>query len=590
MSEKKTSLRSKHIIQTLMILGILIFINIIASFKFGRLDLTTDQRHSLKDNTIKLLKEEASFNDVVYIKIYLGGELPAEFDKLRVSVKEKLDEMRIYAGDKIEYDIIDPFEGEDEKAHQEILSQLQDKGLRPVFGRVAEKGGIKEQTIIPEALFIYKGGKEIAVPLIKLNTTNPTPEHIHSAILNLEFVVTSAIRKLISIKKPVVAFLEGHGELDHNETYLIRQSLKEHYQVKNIVIESKLRALDTVDVLIIAKPEDPFHDKEKFVIDQFIMKGGKVMWMLDPVNEYVDTLYSKGQTIGLARKLNLKDQLFRYGVNISRPNLVIDKKCSPIWSPIHRQVVWWNFFPLLDPSDPGSVIDRSHPIVNNIDPIKTEYASALELTQSPEIRKTPLLKTSGKSVMLNPPVRIDYRLSDVNNKEEKYMGVNNRPHQLIGVLLEGEFPSVYKNRLAPEFEKRIQKEAGNYKIKSKSQPTKMIVIGDGDIAKNTIRARNVQGETRPYPVPLELNEYQSAPGFGGIRYGNKDFIMNAVDYLLGDESLIAARSRKTVRKLDTTKVKKERTFWQVANLAIPAVLVILFGVAQYFIRRSKYQR
>ena len=572
-----------------MVFGILIFLNVIASFKFGRIDLTSDKRHSLKGSTIELLTENSELNDVVYVKIYLGGELPGEFDKLRTAVKEKLDEIRVYAGDKIEYDIINLFEVNDPKAEKEILEQLEEKGMRPIVGEVVKKGSTTRQIIVPEAEFIYKN-KTIPVPLIKLNTTKPSPESIHAATLNLEFIITSTIRRLITVKRPTVAFLEGHEELDRNETIMIENNLKEYYDVKRLTIENKLRALDTVDVLIIAKPKNPFQEKEKFVIDQFIMRGGKVMWLIDPVDEHIDTLYAQGTTLGLKRNLNLKDQLFKYGVRISNHNIVIDKKCAPVGSPLHRKVVWWNFFPLLDPSDPNSGIDITHPIINNIDPIKTEYASAIELVESPGVIKTPLLKSSDKTVLDYPPVRIDFRFADINNEDEKYAGVNNKPYQTIGVLLEGSFTSVYKNRLAPEFQERIQKDSVGYEILSESVPNKMLVVGDGDIIKNAYRGQNVQGQMRYMHLPIEINEYGNVPEFSGLRYGNKDFILNAVDYMLGDQTVIASRSRKTVRKLDTERVKKERTFWQVANLAIPTFLVILFGIAQYFIRRMKYQR
>ena len=569
MNKNKNTNKKNSLISIIVVIGLVFFINIISQNFFFRLDFTTDKRFSLKEETISLLQNK--LDKPLYFEIYLDGEFPSDLQKLRRAIQEKLDEYKIYAGDNIQYQFINPFEDDTKK--KEVFQELKQKGLYPVTYSTKDEGNLTKHFAYPGAVIRYGLGEEKS--LMFMNTASNKMamlQKVETAINDLEYNLNYAIRKVITPVAKKIVFLEGHGELDKHETWSIEQRLSEFYQVDRLAINNNIHALDFIDLLVIAKPMKPFTEKDKYIIDQFIMSGKKVIWMVDGIQMQRDSLLKNFETQGLALDVNLRDQLFKYGARINN-DAILDQTCSPIYSTYHKDVMPWNFYPML--------LNRNfHPIINNIDPIKTEYISTVDTIETPQITKTPLLMSSGQTLVQKPVLRINFGIVEFYNNGKPFSIENNKPFQKLGWLLEGEFESLFKGRLSKQYKDQSNKTL----IREKSRPTKMIVIGDGDIIKNEVRVREENGAIRREYLPIYANPF----GITEIRYGNQNFFMNAVDYLLGEEGLISSRSVITVRHLDKQKVTASKTSWTIFNIAFPPFLILLFGSVIYFIRKKKY--
>ena len=559
MSAKRIS-----IFQLFIALVIIVLVNVLGSFVFHRFDLTSEKRYSLSPATKDLLE---NLDDVVLVKVYLEGEFPAGFKRLRNETKEMLDEFRAYAGDNIQYEFINPSESSDEKKRNEVYRHLFKQGLQPTNLTVKEESGKKEQVIFPGAIFTYKG-KDIPVQLLKSRLGVGSEEVLNSSIQQLEYEFSNCIRKLSNPIKLNVAFIKGHGELDQKHTSDIAHSLDEYYSLREITINENIHALEKFDAIVIAKPDSAFSEKDKFIIDQFVMRGGKIMWFIDPVNADMDSLQNKmGMTFGIANPVNLDDMLFKYGVRLNE-NLVQDLQSAPI--PIvtgyngtmpQQGLFPWYYMPLIVP-------ENVHPIVNNLNAIKFEFASTIDTIGNPGVRKTILLRTSKYTKVLNAPVRISLSIVQQEPKQEQF----SRRFQPVAVLLEGKFESVFKNRISPTI-------AGSQELQYKdlSVPTKMIVVSDGDVIKNGV----AKSSGKVYPLGFDRYTNQT--------YGNTNFILNSMNYLTDNSGLISIRSRElTLRLMDKELLKNDRTFWQLLNTLLPVALIIVFGLVQFYLRRKKY--
>lgn len=542
---------------------IILLLNFVGSFVFHRFDLTSEKRYTLSDATKKLLSE---INDVVYVKVYLDGEFPAGFKRLRNETKEMLDEFRAYSNDNIEYEFIDPSVSDNKKQQNEIYKQLYDKGLEPTNLEVKEESGTTQQIIWPAALVTYKG-RELPWQLLKTQMGQSSEGQLNNSIQALEYEFASVVRNLSTAIRPQIGFIEGHGELDTLETYDIAAALSDFYIVKRVEIKQQLKALDGFKAIVIAKPDTAFSDQDKFIIDQFIMKGGKVLWVFDPLYTPVDSLSRRGNTVAIPYELGIDKMLYKYGVRVN-DKMLLDVQCSAI--PINKalkgqqprfELMPWIFSPLLNPLN-------DHPIVKNLDIIKTDFASTIDTIEVKGIKKTILLQSSKYSKTLVQPVRVDLNYLRYPIDEKQF----NDPYQNVAVLLEGEFESVFKNRLPPEI-------ANDSAIgfKSNGKKSAMIVIADGDIIRN-----DVQYSTKK-PYPLGFDKYTNRT------YGNRNFILNCVNYLCDDSGLLSVRARElTLRLLDKKKVKNEGTKWKVINTAVPLILVLVFGLIYYYVRKRKY--
>lgn len=576
----KLALESRKKIQKIpFITGFLsiLFLNIICHYKFARFDLTTEKRHTLAASTIKFLNEKLV--DVAYFKIFLSGNLPADLKRIEREVREKLDEMKAYTGDKIQYTFFNIDELETDEERNQLYADLYKKKLNYSILQYEEKGALQEKIIFPGALITY-GDK--TQPVQFFNTGYLFKDRnlqflADATINNIEYILMDGLRKVERPSKPSIAIIQGHDEADKHQLGIAYKSLIEYYNIDFVEINNKINALNEYKGAIIVQPQKPFSEKDKFIIDQFIMNGGRVAWFIDPIEVWEDTLYYKGQTFALARNLNLDDQLFNYGVRINK-NLVIDKICAPIAIPGYPgNAHEWYFYPVIMP---GS----KHPITRNLNPIKLTYASTLDAVgEDKAITKTPLLTTSDNSLYYNSPVRINYGIIELKDN----LWVNSKGPQIVGMLLEGEFKSVFANRLAPEFVN-----SPDYKFKEKSRATKMLVIGDGNIIINKVEKENKNGQENIKYLKLNVDPLIKNPdGTAKSVYGNREFLMNAIDYLMGDDELIDIRQRTiSVRRLNYDKITAERSKWQFINVGFPVLLLIAFGIVQNYYRRKKYAK
>ncbi len=573
---KRKNIKQNSIIQILLGIVIIILVNIISSFVFTRFDLTSEKRYSLSDATKELLSD---LDDIVYFKVYLDGDFPAGFKRLRNETKEMLDEFRAY-NDNIQYEFINPSKNQDPKERNDTYLLLIERGLNPTDLQVKTKKGTSQQIIFPGALVTYKS-KEIPLELLKTQMGIPPEAVLNNSIQALEFNITNTIKKLSVINKPEIAIIEGHGELDKYKMADITNTLSEYYNVERIEINGQLNSLaersniDSVktriknkyEAIIIAKPDSAFSDKDKFIIDQFIMRGGKVLWLIDPVFACMDSIQNSESTVGINNELNLEDQLFKYGVRINS-DLVMDLNALPI--PLRTGQIGnqpqidffpWYFFPIITPL-------IKHPIVNNLNAIKTEFVSSIDTIEVSGIKKTILLKTSPYSRIVYTPALISLNIL----REEPDENIYNKPGQPVAVLLEGEFESAFKNIISPVIAN--DKEIG---FLEKGVPNKMVVISDGDIIKNQLHIP--QG----YPLPLGYDQFTRQT------FGNKELILNVMNYLCDDSGLVSIRSRELkLRLLDKTKIANNKLFWQLLNTLLPVLLVIIFGIIWAWVRRRRY--
>ncbi|MCF8304131.1 MAG: gliding motility-associated ABC transporter substrate-binding protein GldG [Bacteroidales bacterium] len=581
MSEKKKkNIKRENIFQLLLSIVIIILLNVIGSYWYTRFDLTSENRYSLSDATKEMVEE---LDDIVYFKVYLEGEFPAGFKRLRNETREMLNEFRAY-NNNIQYEFIDPSAQDTEEERRKVYEQLVRQGLNPTDLQVRDKGGQSQQIVFPGALVSYKN-KTLPLELLQSQQGKPPQEVLNNSIQELEYNIANVIQKLVIDSKPKVAFITGHGELAKNYVEDVTNALGEYYQVERVKTAGKIYSLaerDTVneatgemavrnkfEAIIIAQPDSAFSEKDKYIIDQFLMRGGKALWLIDPVHATMDSLQRSGETVAVAKEMNLNDQLFKYGVRLN-DNLVLDLNALPI--PIvtgrmgnqpKQEFLPWYFFPILNPSS-------DHPIVKNLNAIKSEFISSLDTIGQPNIKKTFLLHTSNYTQVREAPVYVSLQLMQNPPDERAYTD----PPQPVAVLLEGVFESLYRNRIAKEI-----KENEAFGFREMSDTTKMIVVADGDIIKNQLHY------SKGYPLPLGYDQYTRRT------FGNKDFILNAMNYLVEESGLVTVRSKDfRLRMLDKTKVQQEKLQWQLINTIIPVMLVVIFGLIQTYVRRRKYTK
>jgi len=565
--------KSRDLSRFALFIAIVILVNIIGGLKFFRIDLTSEKRYTLSDATINLLE---SVQDVMLVKVYLEGDFPAGFQRLETEAKQMLDEFRAY-NPNIQYTFIDPSNNETEEETNELYKQLQFKGLKPYQLSIKNNDGNSVKTIFPGAVLNY--GEKEAAALLLLDQLGAVPEkQINNSIENLEFTLANSIRSLVSDDKPLVGFLQGHGELGPREIADFAKSISANYRVDlfNIrefksdssgasinLAEQQVR-MNRFDALIISKPQKAFTDLDKYLLDQFIMNGGKTLWLLDAAAASMDSLSAASQfmSLPLFDRLQLNDLLFKYGARVNT-DLVTDLVAAGVSD--QKKIRPWVYFPMVMPQ-------VSHPIAKDLNAVWLRFASSIDTVIARGIKKTVLLKSSPYSARLatphivslaklyNPPPRGQFRESGVP----------------LAVLLEGKFTSAFKNRLSPKAE------AGLLKTKEESSQNQMLVVADGDIILNQFNVVN-PNIPKGAPLPLGYDQYTNT------QYGNKDFLVNSLDYMLDDQGLIAIRSRELkIRLLDLERVKEERLFWQLINTLIPAILIVLMAAVNTWWRRKKY--
>ena len=574
----KKDLRRSHWIELGAGVLIVIFVNVIGYYLFVRLDLTSEKRYTLSKSTKTLLKK---VDEPVLFRVYLEGEFPADFKRLQNETKEMLNQFRAY-NKNIQYEFVNPNNFDDPQERQVFYQKLAQKGIQPTQIQVSTGNGVTTQVLIPAADVMYKGS-ETSIQLLQSQKYVDQSQLLNNSIQSLEYVLSNAIRALSRSMKPTVAFMRGHGELPLPNLSDIIGSLYEYYTLDTVRMEENINSLTTrtlnpkdstyqfhnkYDLIIIAKPTRPFSDRDLYILDQYVMYGGKLLWLVDPLDADLDSLAHAGQAVATRYPLNIEEMLFTYGARIN-PDLVMDIRCRPIPMTVGMvgdkpqiQFQPWLYFPEIVPLS-------SHPIVRNLDLIKTDFLSSIDLIDN-DIEKTVLLTTSEFSRVKNAPSIYDLNEAKIEPDRRLF----NRQNIPVAVLLEGRFKSMFRNRLTPDF---TELPAMGYREVGDS--TRMIVISDGDIIKNRFNYNDGTG------FPLGYDFYTEA------MYANKELLLNCVDYLVGDDGAIASRSRDIkIRKLNVMKLKEERTKYQLINILLPSGIILLASIAIIIIRRKQYRK
>ena len=574
--KKRKNLKRSHWLEMGVATLIVISVNVIDHFLYARLDLTSEKRYTLSDSTKDLLK---TIDEPLLYRVYLDGEMPSDFKRLQNETKEMLNQLRAY-NRNISYEFVNPNSFGTDEERRVFFQKLGEKGIQPAQVQMKGENGVTSMLLLTAADVFYKG-RETTVQLLQNQQYVGQADLLNNSIQNLEYALTSPVRSLSQGMKQSIGFLQGQGELNGGVLYDIQRSLQEFYSLDYVTIDGQIQSLTShhknskdstyrfinkFDLLIVAKPTETFSEKDLFILDQYIMYGGKVLWLIDPLNAEIDSLATRGQMLATRYPLGLDEMLFNYGVRVN-PNVLMDIRCRPIPLPVgmvgetpQYRFCPWYYFPEIVPLS-------EHPIVRNLDLIKTDFVSSIDLIDN-DIKKTVLLTSSEYTRVKNAPALIDLNDARVEPDQRLY----NKSRLPVAVLLEGEFKSTWRNRLTPEL---TSSDAIGYREVSK--PTKMIVISDGDVIKNRYDAE----KDMVYPVGYD--------SYTRTLYANKELLLNAVNYLVGDEGLMDSRSRSiTLRKLDENKSRERRSFYQVINIIVPLLLLGAAGAVIIIVRKKKY--
>jgi len=560
-----TTSKKKNLKNLGAIFLLLLVINGVGSQFFHRFDLTQDHRYTLSQTSLNILKD---IKDPLIIDVFLKGQFPGEFKKLQTETQQILEEFKAY-NKNITFQFVNPIENDEER--DTIMQSFIERGLTPVNVTVDDKGKQTQEVVFPWAIATYNG-KSTKVPLLKNIMGASTAEKVVSSVQHLEYAFSNAFNTISKAKEKKVAVIKGNGEIrDLLMADFIKQ-VRENYFIGTFTLDSvakkpneSLAYLKKYDLAIIAKPTEKFTDEEKLVLDQFVMNGGKTLWLVDQVNIEMDSLYNdSGATLAFPFDLNLNDMFFKYGVRIN-PTLVKDVMATPIalatgekGSATQYTQYPWFYSPLIYPS-------AKNPIVSNVDALKFEFTNGMDTLKN-GIKKTVLLQSSPYSKLVGTPVEINLNMVSERPEQSEFKNTGNIP---LAVLLEGKFHSVYENRVMPFAEKTFQAQGKN---------NKMIVISDGDLIRNQLD-KNYQ--------PLELG-YDK---WTNKLYGNKEFLMNCVNYLLDDTGLINIRSKEVnLPLLDKEKVYTSYTRTQAITIGLPIVILVVFGFVFTYLRKRKYAK
>ena len=557
--------------------AVLTVLIVLGQLVHGDVDLTAEKRHTLAAGTTELLEE---LQDDVIVTCYLTGKLPQEWKRLETEVESLLQRMSRASDRRLTFQFVDLYAIDDPQTIGQNEQALFERGLK--FSRIAfeENGKQSFQTIWPGAMISYRG-EEQAVQFFGSDVPQADEAMIQGSINTLEFDLTAGIRRSIAFEPKSIAILEGHGELEELAMADLVTTLEEDHRVARVKIDGKLGVLsekldgmrhriNRYDLLVVAKPDSMFSDKDKVILDQFLMNGGRILWMVDPVLTDLDSLRSAQETFGVENQLGLYDQLFDYGVRLNR-DLIIDPQCAPIMldaGPMgnqrNMQLFNWYFAPLSMPLGTG------HPITNNLDPIHFDFVSSMDLVNTQDdVQSTVLLTSSERAKTYRAPVRVSSGIVDL---DPTYFAEGNTPNVPFAVLLEGSFRSHFEQTLSPRL-----REDPDFAFRSKSAQTAMVVVSDGDLAKNKFLP---DGRI----LPLGYDRYARR-----VVYDNKEFLLNAINYLLEEDALISVRSRSILlRPLDEDRILQERKGWQFVAVGMPLLLVFLVAGAVLTTRRRMF--
>jgi ABC-2 type transport system permease protein len=557
----------------IVLLALLVLVNYAASFFTLRADLTEEKRYTLSAPTKKMLQ---AIDGQVDVTVFLEGDMPKDFKKLKNSTTELLKEFKDIGRSHIKYIFEKPGAGLEDSAKTFLLDSLARLGIKPytIDAQVKEGEGTEQRQVVPGALVSYKG-RVMAIDLLAGQNSGLDESSINRVEATLEYKFANAIHKLTKDTVPLIGYLTGNGEpLSYNVYDLIERNLKPNYAFRIFKLDSFPSIPAVFNAMIIAKPTEKFTDEQKLKLDQYVMHGGKLLWMVDELYAEMDSLRrSQNEFIAFDRGLNLEDILFKYGVRINQ-DLVQDLNCAKIATTIgdaggkpQVQQLAWTYFPLL-----GTY--NSHPIAKNLDYVVAEFPNSIDTVAAPGINKTILLATSTESRILATPAKVSWNSIQTEEDLKKFKS-GNIP---VAVLLEGKFNSLFTNKLGTDMRNNLNV-IGEPFIVQAAAPGKMIVIADGDMALNLV----TQSEG-----PLQMGIPEAYPAFR-YKYANSEFIMNCIEYLVDNSGILETRSKDlTLRLLDKKKLDADKIKWQIINIAAPLLLIIIFGALYQFMRKRKY--
>ncbi len=565
-NSSRSRLILRNISEFLIVVVILAVVGVLSSRWFFRVDLTAEKRFTLSPKTRNILR---NLDKDVYVQVFLDGEMPVGFKRMRTAIKDMLDEFEAYAGKHLTYEFINPSEGKTVKERNKYYQELYKKGLRPTDVQQRDKeGGISSKIIFPGAVINYNG-QEMAVNFLNNNPSLPAAVNLNHSIEGIEYKLILGINTLSADTVYRIAFLEGHGELPEIEVEDAEKELSRYFNIDRGVIGGKPGILDQYAAVVIAKPYKPFSEADKFVLDQYVMHGGKILWLLDKVMIDADSLIYASSTVGYPLDLRLNDMLFKYGVRLEG-SLIQDLRCGMI--PVNTAIVGnaphyvpapWLYYPLMSP--------QKHPVSRNLNLVIGKFVNPLDTVRgNGTITKHILLRTSRYTRTRGAPLMVTLEEIRKPPPEKDF----NRPGLITGVLLEGRFESVFRNRMI-----NAVIPGGYAGFREESVPTRMIVFSDGDIIRNGVR----RAGNKWVSLPLGQDRLTQQT------YGNKDLIVNAVNYLVDENNLMELRSREfKLRLLDREKVNDQRIYWELFNTLLPLLLIVIAGIVVVLVRKHKF--
>ncbi len=580
-NKQSKQFKRRTLMGLLIVIAAVVLVNILSSFLFYRIDLTKDKRHSLSKSTIEMLK---NLEDRVYFRVYLKGkDQPADYQLFAKQVEQMLQTFRSYSKN-VYYEFIDPLEGKTNEELNGILGEFVKKGLEPIPISREDAGGFSTHVVIPGAIVSYRNHEYPA----KVVVADPSgSDWLKYSNEELEYNLVAPVRRLLKTEKPKVAYLDGHGELDFWSTCWTAMQLQRFYNVSRITLDGKINALRNItvddsvsanvvpggnkyDVLIVAQPTQPFKEYDKYIIDQFIMRGGKVLWLIDNTTASLDSLQSVGEFFATPRALYINDLFFTYGVRLNT-DLIQDLSCMPVPQQVsvigdQPQYKFMAFPYCLDVVNFGN-----HPIVRNLKDIKSDFAGSIDLVgNNADLNKTILMTTSERTKVVPTPSIVTLRVGMVkpNLKEYSYRNVP------IAVLVEGNFQSAFKGILPVEFDTIKELD-----FRDHSDYTRQIFVSDGDIIRNPFDSKRNQ----PYPAGYDIYTRQT--------FDNTDFIVNCVNYLCADDDLLQLRAKNfKIGSLSSEKTRNHKVLLAVLNIGIPLLLIALMGTVLIVIRKVRFSK
>jgi gliding-associated putative ABC transporter substrate-binding component GldG len=565
----------------LVVLLLLVLLNWLANFFYGRIDFTNEKRFTLSPSTKQLLSKLEGDVDVT---VLLAGDIKSEFKKLATSTRELLENFKTYSGKKIQYRFELPADGLSDSLKSAVYDSLVQMGLRPTNQQVQVKEGEGEgknqRQIFPGAVIRY-GDRSVAIDLLQgqiqksiFNSDDLLDKQaLNSAEALLEFKFANAIQKLTQQDVPVVAYAYGNGEPPYGfpGVYNVFETLGRNFVVDTLNLKQvPFISPSDYNAMVIVKPTEKFTDEDKFKLDQYVMKGGHLFFLIDVLYAERDSMQN-GDMIAYARELNLNDLLFRFGARINT-DLIADKHCDKIPVEVgsiggqsQKQLLPWPYAPLLQP---GS----EHPIVKNQADVLGQFVNSIDLVEAENVKKTVLLSTSNHAYSTPTPAQV--KLNSLQTEED--ISRFNKKNIPIGVLLEGRFTSMYSNRLSQALQDSLR--ASGQELVKACTDGKVIIVSDADIVMNQV------SETVG-PLPMGVNKYTK------VQYANKDFFLNCTEYLANKKNILDARAKDyTLRLLDVKKVADQRSAWQMLNIVLPVLLVGIFALVYQWQRKRKFSR